>query len=593
MMSINKKIFFIFIFFIFSIIYSLQNIYGESPSVIIKSEKQIDEKFLNKLKNVCYKNNIIIKSILIDNNLLVLKFNSTNDQFFIYEFLKNLNMPINLSLNILNNNIKFFEIIKAYPMKLGLDLRGGVHFSLKVYTQYLLDKFFFVNLNLIKDEIKKKDISAKLVLNLKDMFIDIYFFEVRSCVIFEEFFNNYFIDFDIVKNDKSNIRLYLKATKELELKRSCIEKTIYILNNRINELGISDSVIYQRGLENIVIELPGIQDIIYAKKILGNTATLKFMFMNNDIKKYNKDITNDMKIFYTLDNKPILVDNNIILDGTSIVNSSFDFDPLFNKPCVNIKINKESAKKFSNITKKNIGNFMVIVYREHIFSSFEERIDEHVISVAKVMSSLGESFQITGLGVQEAKDLSLLLRTGVLPTAISIVEEKLIGPELGENNIINSLKFLFFSFLFILFFMIIRYKKFGLLCMFSLLVNFLLLIAFMSIFQVTLTFPGLAGLALTLGISIDANILIFERIREELKILSFDEAVYIGFKNAFRSILDSNVTTLLVAVILFTFAVGPIRGFALILSIGIFTSFYSSVFVTKTLIDFFLLSKYK
>ncbi|HFL8819368.1 MAG TPA: protein translocase subunit SecD [Candidatus Azoamicus sp. OHIO2] len=585
MISLQYRLLIIVFMFFISILYSYPNVYGETPALIIKSEKNIDKKFIDSLAYILNKKDINIKSMIIDSsNNLVITFFSTEDQFSVYELLKLKNIPVDLALNILNSNSKFFEIIKAYPMKLGLDLRGGVHFLLKVNSSNSVKEVVKTNLEIVKHKIYSNKLVCSIHQSSNGKTIKLVFNNRQECLFIKTFIKSSVIDFDILDVSDLVFKLKIKLFRELEIKQYAIEKSMNILSKRISELGLLDYIIQQSGVDKIVIELPGIQDISYAKYILGKTATIKFLLVD-DSNNIDNVKNNAVRVFYTKNKTPVMLKHTDILNGSCIVSASFGFDNSLNKPCVNVKISKNASYLFKKITKENIGKLIAIVYEECVIENMTEQIQETVINIAKIMTELTDSFQITGLKLQEAKDLSLLLRSGSLPTSIFILEEKLIGPTLGEKNILTGVMFIFLSITAIFFLMIVKYKVFGLIASCSLIINFLLLIACMSIFGVIVTLPGLAGIALTLGMSIDANVLIFERIREELKVVVMINATDIGFERAFRSIFDSNMTTLIIGLVLFAFATGPIKCFALTLSMGILTSFYSSIFVTKAFID--------
>lgn len=593
MISLNYKLTLIILIFILSVIYAYPNIYGEDPAIIINIKNQKND-ITTEIKNFLNTQNIRYKSINNINEIIYIRFFSTESQFNTYELIKTHKEKITtLSLNILNSeSIKFLEKIYAFPMKLGLDLRGGVHLVIKINTQTYLKKITQLYLSSIKKEIKKHNLKYNYIKIKNDKTIKIKSKnEIKNIAIS---LKNYITELDLKLYKNTKLKININTNKKYELKKDLIEKTIYILSKRINELSISDSIIQKKGKNKIIIELPGIQDISRAKNIIGKTATLDFMLVNLEgniqqaIKGY---IPKGSKLFYTNENTPILIKNKSILTGESIIHASAGFDNQFNKPCINIKLGK-NIKNFEQSTMKNIGKPMAIIYKESIMKNQKEEIKETIISIATIMSALNTNFQITGLNIQESKDLALLLRSGSLPSIISIVEEKIIGPNLGEQNIKNGITSINLSFFLILIFMIIYYKKLGIIANISLIINIVLLIACMSIIGTTLTLPGLAGIALTIGMSIDANILIFERIKEEIKKQqNITYSIEQGFKNALSGVIDANLTTLLIGLILFFFGHGPIKGFAITLSIGIITSIYSSVFVTKTIIKYLIKKK--
>lgn len=595
-MNILKiKFFFIFFVILFSFLYFLPNTYRDMPSLVISSDKLIDDKFVFNILEILKKNSFVLKQKKIDNNILFLSFSSTEDQFKAYELLVSRRLPINISFTILENNNYFLSFIGAKAMKLGLDLRGGVYLVLNVHFEYIIKNYLKDKIELIKNFALENNLNCTIKRNADTFYVviknDNYF------DVFLKFCNDKLNSFDFLKLSDNSFSLKLKEKVKLSLIDSAVDKTFNIINKRIIDIGFFDFILRKSGLNNIVIELPGIQDISYAKKILGKTATLKFMLVDdlNNFSNNNNILKKNLKsnIFYTKNGYPFLLKKDIIIDSSSIISAFFSVDSKFNKPCVNVRLSSDVHSFFRNFTINNIGKYMAIVYKDYLIDDNGKRYsNEFIVNVAKIMGVLIDSFQITGLSLNEAKDLSLLLRSGSLPTSVSIIEEKIIGPSLGEENISKGLNIILISLFSIFFFMVFRYGFFGIVGILSLFFNLLLLLALMSIFSVTLTFSCLAGIALTIGISIDANILIFERINEEKNNYNNIDYISSGFDNALRAILDSNLTTLLVSIILYIFIVGPMKSFAIVLSIGLFTSFYYSIFFTKFFLDFFFKNKF-
>lgn len=592
MNNLKIKFLVVFLVIIFSFIYFLPNVYRDMPSLIISSNKLIDEKFILNVVRILDENSLLLKQKKVEDNTLFLSFSSTEDQFRAYELLINKKLPINLSFNILSNDHYFFKFVGAKSMKLGLDLRGGVHLVLNVHFEYIIKNYLKDKIELIKSFALENNLNCSIKKNIDTFYV--VFQNDDNLKKFFEFYDDKLKTFDFFKLSDNSFSLKLKEKVKLSLVESAVDKTFNIINKRITDMGFFDFVIHKSGLNNIVVELPGIQDISYAKKILGKTATLNFMLVDDT---YNSDILKkkvNNNIFYTKDGYPFFLKKDIIIDSSSIVNAFFSIDNKLNKPCVNVKLADDVHVFFRDFTINNIGKYMAIVYKDYLVDDNGKRYsNEFIVNVAKIMGILIDSFQISGLSLNEAKDLSLLLRSGSLPTSVSIIEEKIIGPSLGEENISKGFYIISVSLFCIFFFMIFRYGFLGIIGIFSLFFNLLLLLALMSIFSVTLTFSCLAGIALTIGISIDANILIFERINEERKICNNKSIDYIssGFENALRAILDSNLTTLLVSFILYIFIVGPMKSFAVVLSIGLLTSFYSSIFFTKFFLDLFFKDK--
>jgi preprotein translocase subunit SecD len=573
-----KNLTIIITIFIISLIYSYPNIYGEDPAIIIKNYQITKEEINENIKN----SNIKIKSLKYTDKELIIRFFSTEEQFLMFEKIKNIK-NIDTYQNILNSEkTKYLEKINAYPMKLGLDLRGGVHLVTKINTKQTIEKEIKETFKKIKKIKKIKDVEIKnnkIIKILKHKDID-SIKKIKSLTGLDEKFN--------IKNEEKYIFLTLNKEYKKEIKNNIMTKTLSVLTNRLNELGISETIIQRNGTNKITIDLPGIQNIEYAKNILGKTATLDFMLLAE------KNEKTKIKTLHDKEQRKIKLKNKSIIKGESIIYASSGFEHTFNKPCVNIKINEHAAKKLNKTTIKNIGKPMAIIYKESFIKDNKEEVKEEIISVAKIMSPLNEQFQITGLNIQESKNLALLLRSGSLPTTLSIIEEKIIGPSLGEDNVKNSVKSLIFSFIIIALFMIIRYKKLGLISTIALITNITLMISIMSILNVTLTLSGIAGIILTIGMSIDSNILIFERIKEESEINSnINVITNNGFNNALSSIIDANITSLLMALILFLIGAGPIKGFAIALSLGIITSVYTSLIFTKNIINFLIAKNIK
>lgn len=598
----NTKNILIVIIFIISIIYALPNLYGEDPVVIISNINEFKNNDIDEIKNILKSNNINNKSLKLNNeNTIVIRFQSYDEQLKFFEIFKNAKSEkLNISLNIMqSDNYILFEKIFAKPMKLGLDLRGGVQLTIKANYDNVMSNNIKAYIGDIKNTLKKTNIQIIELYILKNKNIHIKLNNNKNIKDFYKVIDTNYNDLYISKyNEKNNTFIVsIKKEKKVEIKNNILEKTIFTLSKRINELGISDSIVQKKGKNKIVIEIPGIQDIERAKNILGKTASLEFMLLDteNSINQAMRgNIPNSSKIYNDKNNNPVLVKNKSILNGDSIIYASSGFEAQSNKPCINIKLGGTNIGKFEKITSKNIGKPMAIIYKEIKIIKKEkdgitkqkEKIFEKIISIATIMNTLSTNFQITGLNTQESNDLALLLRAGSLPATISIIEEKIIGPTLGYNNIKNGLTSVIISFILILLFMIAFYKRLGLISNITLIINLILLTGLMSIIGVTLTLPGIAGIVLTIGMAIDSNILIFERIKEEKKInLTIENTINKGFKNAITSILDANITTLIIGIVLFMFGYGPIKGFAITLSLGIITSIYCSIIITKSIID--------
>ena len=597
---------------ILSFLYFIPNFFGEVPSIEISlknKELRISNENISKIKNIFEKEDINgIKDIEFSNKKIVVKFNTSENQIIAKEkFSKIFDDNFIVALNLNEMTPKILKSIGAHPMKLGLDLRGGVHFLFHVDTDSIIKKIkshciYEISSLLEKNNIKSSEVNI-LQASEPEEAIDIYFIDknINLEKIFKKLKNNN-IDFNwVIKNTNKgcSIHAILNNQNIKKIKQNTIEQTISVLRHRVDELGIGEAIVQQEGLNGVSVDLPGIQDPAQAKNIIGKTATVEFYF----VKSYPIYKLLNNKNFYSFFGKNVLLEENIILSGESIYYAMATHDQNTSRPAVAIKIGPDVSSKFYEITKNNVGRQIATVYKESLSNSSEKNYFgnneptkneiKKIINIARIQSPLGNQFQITGLSVSEAKDLSILLRSGSFPTSVSTIEEKVIGPSMGENNIKMGILSILIGMIFIILFMSIYYKLFGLISIIGLFINIILLIAALSILGATLTFSGIAGIVLTLGMAIDANVLIYERIKEELKNgSSVQLAIYLGYERAFTTIIDANATTLLVGISLFIITSGAIKGFAIVLIIGLFTSILSSVVYTRAIINFLYRNKF-
>lgn len=592
MMALKYRLGILILFFICSVVYFLPNIYGESPAIVLKTSKHIDSLFIDDFNRMLDVEKVKYKKMFYENGNFIIKFYSTTDQFKVYEILNSKNLPARMYLSMLDNNPSFLKKINATAMKLGLDLVGGVHLLLKINIKDKVKEISEFHIHYIRDYMKYKEKAFKVTKSLNYNYYKLIFKNKEDRMLAFYFIKNNITVFNIVEAKSNFLKLTIKKDMCLNLKSELIDKTIDILSKRIYELGIGNFILKKNGLNKISIELPGVQNVNYIKSMISKTSNLRFMMVNDIRYSKNKqlkknDYLNSIDL-YTEKGGSVLIENKEVLSGRSVI-SAISSTGNFLKPSISITIKKSEVKGFTNLTKYNVGNSMAIVYTENVIVNGRERPKDVVVNIARIMETLGENFQITGLTLQESKDLALLLRAGSLPSSIFVIEERVVGPTLGEENIKYGLTIIILSVICIIIFLLIKYRMLGVIASISLILNILLIGALMSIVNVVLTLPSLAGIALTVGLSIDANVLIFERIKEESKINK--NYIENGFKNAFSSIFDSNLTTLIIGLVLAMFATGPIQGFAITLSIGIFTSFYSAIFVTRVLIDCFKVIK--
>jgi preprotein translocase subunit SecD len=487
-------------------------------------------------------------------------------------------------------------------MYLGLDLRGGVHFLMEVDMDAAVEKSLErlageIRIFMRGEKIRYKAVQASNQ-NVSIRFGSAVERDTARLKLEEEYREFLFED----SNDDRSwfVKLSLSQTALLAEKKSAIEQNISTLRNRVNELGVAEPVIQRQGNDRVVVQLPGVQDTVRAKEILGATATLEFRLVYGSFNDWNAAAASGntpigAKLYKRSDASPVLLKRSIIVTGDQIVGAASGIDSRSGTPNVTITMNAKGADRMSKITRDNIGKPMAVVFIEDKFEFREvdgqkRRIrttETQVINVATIRDQLSKRFEITGLdSTREARDLALLLRAGALRAPMVIVEERTVGPSLGQDNIDRGFVSVVIGFIAVLIFMAIYYRVFGLIANLALTLNLVLLVAVLSLLQATLTLPGIAGIVLTVGMAVDANVLIFERIREEIRLGNSPQAsIYAGYEKAFGTIMDANLTTLIVAIILFAFGTGPIKGFAVTLSIGIVTSMFTAIFGTRAIVN--------
>jgi len=483
---------------------------------------------------------------------------------------------------------------------LGLDLRGGVHFLLAIDMNSLLEKRINGDIRNMREELRRTKIRGAHVSSDNNQHIIIQFQNSEDTKAGMKILKLNFPDFDVTKEgnlDKNQLTLSLTPLAMQNIQNYAVEQTTNILRNRINELGVTEPIVARLGVDRISVDLPGVQDTARAKEILGGTASieLRLVDMSHDAeiaKQTNKVPT--VSQLYNYHGSPILLEKRAVLSGTSITGAIASVDE-YAQPSVEVRLGGGGESQFYRVTKKNIGRPMAIVFIEtklvpHVVAGttkFTAQKRERIISVATIRSGLANNFRITGLtDSHEAMDLALFLRSGALPAPISIIEENTVGPSMGKDNIMKGVHSVEVGFLCIIAFMLLYYRFFGLAANLALFLNLVFLVAIMSLIGATLTLPGIAGILLTLGMSVDANVLIFERIREELRRgASCQSSINAGFERAFSTIIDANITTLIAAVALFALGSGAVKGFAVTLTIGLITSMFTAIMGTRALIN--------
>ena len=564
----------------YAVIYSLPNFYNTYPSINITSfeNKEISN---NKLLALSTKHNL--SNLGIDGNSIF--FESIDNQLQAYNKLT-ADKSYQYTLSNYNQIPSWLSAINAKPVSLGLDLKGGVHFLLQIDSENVKKsrinqlesnlRNFFIDNNIRYNNFVNQDEKVTFLLNNKTIDSDIM-------TVLEDNFSDYEI---ITDESDDGLRIVANLSQESldnDIKAS-MRKNITILRSRVNELGVSQPIIQQQGKERIIVQLPGLQDSTRAKNILGSTATLEFRLTKGSPDDWNQSLaagTNTISeslLYKHKNGSPILLSRNVIASGKDIEGANSGFDGQTNQPAVFVNLSSFGASNMLETTSKNIGNRMAVV--------FVEQDKNQVINVATIREAFSKRFQITGLDLQEAKDLAILLRSGSLSAPMAIVEERTVGPSLGSQNIISGRDSMVLGMVLVILFMFVYYKKFGFVANIALLVNILIIAATLSLFQATLTLSGIAGIVLTVGMAVDANVLIYERIREEiLNGNSPNASIISGYNKAFSTISDANITTLIAAIALLTIGTGVVKGFAVTLVIGILSSMFTAIVGTRALVS--------
>ncbi len=583
----------------FGIIYSLPNFYGEDPSVQLSPSRnaKIDENLVNQIDKLLADNGVKAKASELTDKRVLVRFNDTDSQIKAEELLKN-NMgdKYSVALNLAPATPGWLRAINAKPMYLGLDLRGGVHFMLQVdmdaavtqaqdrfaediRTDLREAKIRYLSVERDKSNILVKFQDAQTLAQGKDVIKK----EIRGLVL------------NVLDNDLTLVAT-IAEPQIREVRKLAVAQNITILRNRVNELGVAEPVIQQQGDDRIVVQLPGVQDTARAKEILGATATLEFRLVDSEhVIGPDGKAPLGARLYNDRAGRPLLLQRKIIVTGDQVVDASSGLDQQSGSPAVFISLNGTGAKKMADTTKESIGKAMAVVFIENKSETKEvngakvttKKKVEEVINVATIRDRFSKRFQITGLDTtEEARNLALLLRAGALAAPMDIVEERTVGPSLGKENIAQGERSFLIGFALVAIVVLVYYKVFGIIANLTLVFNMALIMAILSSFQATLTLPGIAGFTLTVGMAVDANVLIYERIKEELRNGNSPQAaIYAGFDRAFATIFDSHITNLLAAIMLFGIGSGPVKGFAVTLTIGIITSLFTAVTCTRMMVN--------
>lgn len=582
-------------------LYSLPNLYGNDPAVQVASSSAtpLQQRQADDVAASIRDAGFTTKAFEFTDGKVLARFNNTDEQMKVADLLRDkLAEQATVALNLAPATPDWLRMIGAEPMHLGLDLRGGVHFLLEVDMDSALKqteerynndiRTAFRDAKVRYQSVSKEANGIKVVLPNEEA-------RVAAAAVLNKDFRN----LDLKETGPNEFTLSITERELRDIKKSALGQNITTLRNRVNELGVAEPIIQQQGDSRIVVQLPGVQDTTRAKELLGTTATLEYRLVDveHDVQSaLSGHEPAGARLYKDKNGNPILLKRSVIVTGDQITDASSGMDQ-DGQSAVFITLDGAGAKKMGKLTQENIGKPMAVVFIEYKSETrvvngekvqHKEKV-EKVISVATIRDSFSKRFQTTGLdSPEEARTLALLLRAGALAAPVEIVEERTVGPSLGQENIDQGMNSIVAGFLLVVVFMVIYYRAFGLIANFALLFNVVLLISIMSVLQATLTLPGMAGIVLTVGMAVDANVLINERIREELRHgNSLQTSIYMGYEKAFATILDSNVTHFIVAILLFGFGTGPVKGFALVLVIGIATSVFTAVTSTRMLVNWF------
>jgi preprotein translocase subunit SecD len=577
------------------IVYALPNIYGEDPALQVTSSRGFDipADLTGTIDDALLAEKISINSREQQGNRMLYRFNNTEDQIKAADVVREaLGDQYVVALNLAHATPDALRAIGGKPMTLGLDLQGGVHFLMQVDMDTArgqqLDRFVDDIRAVLRDEgiryVSVRREGGGLLAMLRTA-------EDRDRTM------------NLLRTDQSlqglnvtelpagetfGISATVEEAQLLALQQTALKQNITTLRNRVNELGVAEPVIQQQGADRVVVQLPGVQDTVEAKKIIGATATLEYRAVDETNDSFTASQTGrippESRLYTDNNGNPILLKKRLIVSGDQLIGASASFDQQNGQPSVSVTLDGVGSKRMLDFTRDNVGNRMAVVYIEQKPNG---RKIEDVISVAVVREPFGKRFQTTGLdSINEASQLALLLRAGALAAPMEIVEERTVGPSLGADNVAQGFKSVVIGFALVLVFMALYYRVFGLVANLALFANLVLLVSLLSMLGATLTMPGIAGIVLTIGMAVDANVLIFERIREELRNGNTPQAsIRAGYEKAFSTIADANITTLIAAFVLFLFGTGPIKGFAVTLSLGIVTSMFTAIMGTRAVIN--------
>jgi preprotein translocase subunit SecD len=583
-------------------LYALPNIYGNEPALQVTSSRggeagELTELAIGAALDVA---GITPRSLEVQENGLLVRFANEEDQLRGQNAIKDeLGQDYVVALNLAPATPDWLRSLGAEPMFLGLDLRGGVHFLMEVNMPAAIEKAENRYVSDFRTLLRENRVRYRTITRLDEGGVLVRYRDAEEQAAGDRLIEDTYFDLNLEQRDGNETVTRLSEDALQETREQALQQNITTLRKRVNELGVAEPVIQRQGANRIVVQLPGVQDTARAKDILGATATLEFRMVDDE--NSIEDALDGRppigsKLYKTRDGQPILLKKQVMLTGEYIIDAASGFDQISGGPDVSITLDGRGARIFSRATADEVGKRMGVVFietktqtivrpdgsREKLTESIEE-----VINAATIQEQLGKRFHITGLdSTEEARNLALLLRAGALAAPLEIIEERTVGPSLGRDNIEQGFNSVMVGFALVLIFMAVYYKVFGVIADVALALNLVFIIALLSLLQATLTLPGIAGIVLTVGMAVDANVLIFQRIREEIQNGNSPQAsIHAGYEKAFSTIADANITTLIAALVLFSFGTGPIKGFAVTLSLGIICSMFTAIMVTRALVN--------
>ena len=581
--------------------FALPNFYGEDPAVVIAKENGLAFSQLetSDIEEYLQEINSGYTSIRRQEKQILIRYDQVEEQLSGSDSMRAyLGRSATVALTFAPRTPNWISGFGLKPMSLGLDLRGGVHFKFQVDLDAAIEQ----RLNQYIADINKALIDKRIRRNIKKQgnVISIELSDPEDLSparnLIREIDPLLVIE-TVPGNTSPGLRVEMTQDQLKQRRDFAIQQNILTMRNRVNELGVTEPIVQRQGLNRIVVQLPGVQDPTQAERILGATATLEFRMVCENENAFAAEAKGrapiGCELFVDRVGNPVLLKKKTIVSGNQLIDASQTFSE--GRPAVSIRLDNKGSKSMLETTKRNLNKPMAVLFIQQRQETKEQDgqfvtssvLDKEVINIATIRGVFSSQFQITGVSVVEAKDLSILLRAGALAAPIFKVEERTIGPSLGQDNINRGFKAILIGLAMVVFFMIFYYKGFGLIANFGLMINLTLVIALLSLLQASLTLPGIAGIVLTVGMAVDANVLIFERIREEIRIGNSPQAsITAGYQKAFGTIADANITTLIAALVLFTFGTGPIKGFAITLTLGIITSMFTAIIASRAIVNF-------